>query len=75
MAARICILYWNSAPGKIRILKKVTWPADMGLYLSKAIENAQKLNHFHEGNQTPLFSTESNPSTQVFKLAAVLPVP
>ncbi|UCH94415.1 MAG: RloB domain-containing protein [Candidatus Aminicenantes bacterium] len=43
-------------------------------HLSKAVENAQRLNRFHEGNQTPLFSTESNPSTQVFRLAAVLPV-
>lgn len=41
-------------------------------HLSKAIENAQKLNRFHEGNQTPLFSTKSNPSTQVFRLAADL---
>ncbi len=38
------------------------------LHLSRAIENAQKLNSFHEKNLTPLFSTESNPSTQVFKL-------
>lgn len=37
-------------------------------HLSKAIENAQKLNNFHEKNLTPLFSTGSNPSTQVFNL-------
>ena len=44
-------------------------------HLSKAIKNAQKLNGFHEGNQTLLFSTESNPSTQVFRLVVALPVP
>lgn len=37
-------------------------------YLSRAIENARKLNSYHENNQTPVFSTGSNPSTQVFKL-------
>lgn len=37
-------------------------------YLSRAIENARKLNSYHENNQTPFLSSGSNPSTQVFKL-------
>ncbi|MCD6229316.1 MAG: RloB domain-containing protein [Candidatus Diapherotrites archaeon] len=33
-----------------------------------AIENAKFLNQMHKKENTPLNSTESNPSTQVFKL-------
>ncbi len=36
--------------------------------LSHAINNAKKLNIIHETNSIPLFTRESNPSTQVFKL-------
>lgn len=37
-------------------------------HISTAVENAQKLNDYHDKNQTALISSESNPSTQAFEL-------
>ena len=40
--------------------------------LGNAVENAKKLNILHKKYNISLFSRESNPSTQVFKLVAFI---